>query len=340
MSLKLLSKLDKLIGIDLGTSRVRVWSKGQDIVIDEPPCIATDMNSGQVLAVGSEAAEMEGRVGSDIKVSWFIVDGQISNARLAKAYFKLLFKKNFGEFILIKPVVMISIPTNLPQTKKDLFSEIFYDLGMSEVYTISQSLAAAIGAGVPVADASGCFILQMGAGIVEGAVISMGRVVVTDFSYNAGNFLSEKIAWEVKKETLIELPDHEVEQVKKFVHLGLKEKKKIKVSGQDLKKRVPKEINVENETILPVVEKVVEKYVELLNNILSKIPPELTTDVIDKGLLLSGEYSNLKGLEEYLIKELKISVSLVDDQEKSVIKGISFVLENLHLYKESLGYAS
>jgi len=180
----------------------------------------------------------------------------------------------------------------------------------------------------------------MGAGLVEGSVISMGRVVVTDFSYSAGSFLSEKIAWEVKKDTLVELPDHGIEEIKKFIYLGLKEKKKIKVSGHDLKKRVPKEIEVENDFVLPVVELVVKKYVSLLNNILSKIPPELTTDVIDKGLLLSGDYSRLKGLEEYLVRELKIPVSLVDNQGKTVIKGISLVLENLHLYKESLGYDS
>lgn len=340
MSIKILSRLDKLIGIDLGTSKVRVWSKDRETIITEPPCIAISKSSGQVLAIGFEAAEMEGRVGEDIQVSWFITEGQIIDAELAKAYFKLFFKKTFGEFILIKPVLMISVPTNLPQTKKDLISEIFYNLGMSEVYTISQSLAAAIGAGVPVAEASGCFILQMGSGIVEGAVISMGRVVVTDFSYNAGNFLSEKIAWEIKKDTLIELPNHEVEKIKKFVHLGAKVNKKIKVSGQNLKKRVPKEIEIENEFLLPVVEIIVNKYLVLLNNILSKIPPELTTDVIDKGLLLSGDYSNLKGLEDYLVKELKVSVSLVDDQEETVIKGIGLVLENLHLYKESLVYVS
>jgi rod shape-determining protein MreB len=340
MNIKFLSRLDKLIGIDLGSNVIRVWSKGKDIVFEEPPCIAISNNSGQVLAIGKEAQEMEGRVGTDVIVSWITSEGQIVSAELAKAYFKLLFKKTFGEFILIRPVVMISVPTSLPKTKKDLFSEIFYDLGVSEVFTISQSLAAAIGAGIPVADASGCFILQMGRGIVEGAVISMGRVVVTDFSYRAGGFLSDKVAWEVKKDSLIELPRQEVRKLKQFVQLGLKGDKSIKVSGQDLKKRVPREIELKNEFLVPVVEGVLTNYTSLLNHIMSKIPPELTTDVIDKGLLLSGSYSQLNGLEEYFIKELKIPVALVDDPERTVIKGIGLVLENVQQYKESLGYVS
>ncbi|NCN87379.1 MAG: hypothetical protein GW941_00625 [Candidatus Pacebacteria bacterium] len=340
MNLKLLSRLDRLIGIDLGTSKIRVWSKGKGICFNEPSCIAVSKKTGQVLAIGTEAFEMEGRAGDDIQITWIVQEGQISDADLTKAYFKLLFRKVFGEFILIRPVGMISVPSNTPQTKKDLFSEIFYDLGMSEVYTISQSLAAAIGSGVPVADASGCFILQMGKGVTEGAIISMGRVVVTDFSLQAGKFLSEKIAWEIKKDTLVELPQHEIERIKEFIQLGVKDNKTIKVSGQDLRKRVPKEIEIENDFVSAITQQVIEKYLYLLNQIMSKIPPELTTDVIDKGLLISGAYSKMTGLEEYLIKELKIPVASVDDPELTVINGISQVLDNLQLYKESLGYVS
>ena len=168
----------------------------------------------------------------------------------------------------------------------------------------------------------------------------MGRVVVTDYSLQAGNFLSEKIAWEIKKDTLVELPQQEIERIKKFAHLGLKVNKTIKVSGQDLRKRVPKEVKINNDFIEPIIELVIGKYIHLLNQIMSKIPPELTTDVIDKGLLISGSYSRLNGLEEYLIKELKIPVASVDESDVTVIKGISLVLENLQLYKESLGYVS
>lgn len=340
MSIKLFSKLDRLIGIDLGTSRVRVWAKGREIVFNEPPCLARSQQSGQVLAIGFEAAQMEGRVGGDVQVEWLIREGQLVNIDLAKAFFKLLFKRVFGEFILIKPVLMIGVPSHLPQTKKEVFSEFFYELGMSEVYTVSQTLAAAIGSGVPMADASGCFILQMGAGLVEGAVISLGRVVITRSLGLAGDYLNEKIAWEVKKDSLVELPDFAVEQVKQFVALAKKDNRQITVTGHDLKKRVPREIVLDNEFFQPVLQKVAGKYVVLLNQILAKIPPELTTDIIDKGLLLSGSFAQLKGLEEYLIEELKIAVSVVEEPDLAVIKGIGRILENLNLFKASLSYVN
>lgn len=340
MNKKFFSRLDRLIAIDLGSSRVRVWSKSKEIVYDEPPSIAISKKTDQVLAIGFDAFDMSGRVGEDIEVQAIIDEGQIVNADLAKAYFKLLFKKVFGEFIIIRPVVMISVPTSIPKTKKELFSEIFYDLGVGEVYTISQTLAAAIGSGVPVAEASGCFILQMGRGVVEASVISMGRVLVTDYSLKAGDYLSKKIAWEVKKDTLLELPQKEIKRIKQFIQIGAKNNKKITVSGHDLKKRVPREIELSNDFLVEIVKIVVDEYVRLLNKVMAKIPAELTTDVIDKGLLLSGTFANLDGFEEYLVGKLKIPVSTVDETNLTVIKGMSLVLDNLQLYKESLGYVS
>lgn len=338
MSSKIFSKFDKLIGLDLGTSRVRLWSREQEVVFNEPPCIALSSQSGQVLAIGLEAAQMDGRVGADVKVEWFMNEAQLTDVNLAKAYFKLLFKRVYGEFVLIKPTLMFSVPTDLPKTKKELFSEMFYELGMGEVYTVSQTLAAAIGSGVPIADSSGCFLLQLGAGLVEGAVISLGRVVISKSSFQAGDYLAAKIAWEVKKETLVELPDLAIEQIKQFISLDEKDKRQITVTGHDLKKRVPKEITLDNSFFLPLLKKIVGKNLVLLNQILAKIPPELTTDIVDKGLLLSGSLAQLKGLDEYLTGELKIAVALVDDPELAVVKGTGMILENLQLFKASLSY--
>ncbi len=338
MSSKIFSKFDKLIGLDLGTSRVRLWSREQEVVFNEPPCIALSSQSGQVLAIGLEAAQMDGRVGADVKVEWFMNEAQLTDVNLAKAYFKLLFKRVYGEFVLIKPTLMFSVPTDLPKTKKELFSEMFYELGMGEVYTVSQTLAAAIGSGVPIADSSGCFLLQLGAGLAEGAVISLGRVVISKSSFQAGDYLAAKIAWEVKKETLVELPDLAIEQIKQFISLDEKDKRQITVTGHDLKKRVPKEITLDNSFFLPLLKKIVGKNLALLNQILAKIPPELTTDIVDKGLLLSGSLAQLKGLDEYLTQELKIAVAIVDDPELAVVKGTGMILENLQLFKASLSY--
>jgi len=357
MQFKILARLEKLIGIDLGTSRVRIWSKKDGFVFDEAACVAISAQSGRVLAVGDEALEMEGRVGEEISVQWLMEDSQLVDPDLIKAFFKLVFKKIFGEFVLFKPVAMISVPTNLVSTKKELLSEVFYDLGMGEVFTISQPLAAAIGAGVPVADASGCFIVQLGAGSAECAVISMGRVVMSEVSFRAGNFLGEKIAWEIKKNTLVEVGKKEIELIKKKLNFSaqkrdfkkealggvksrLKNGARIKVVGNDLKFKTPREIEVEDELLRPVLLGIFEKYRQLIADLLADIPPALTTDVIDKGLLLSGGLAQLGGLEEFLISELKISVSIVDEPDWAVIKGIEVVLENIDLYRESLSYVN
>lgn len=336
----LLSRFDKQIGIDIGTHKLRLWSRQDGVIFDEPACLALSASSGQVLAIGQEAAEMAGRVGGDVRVEWFVEESEIIDIDLAKAFFKLLFRKKFGEFVLIKPTLMFSVPTNLPKTKKELYSELFYELGMGEVYTVSQALAAAIGSGVPISDATGCFILQMGAGLVEGAVVSLGRVVASRSSYLGGDNLGAKLAWEVKKETLVELSDLAIEKLKKFISLDEKSKKSITLVGHDLKKRVPKEISLNNDFLFSTTQKIAQKHLALLNQILAKIPPELTTDIVDKGLLLSGGMAELNGFDDFLTKELKIAVSVVEDPSLAAVRGIGIILENLKLFKVSLSYVN
>lgn len=340
MKLQSLQLPEKFIGIDLGTSKIRIWSKRKGMIFDEPSCIAISSKSDRVLAVGKDALEMEGKVGDDVEVHWLVKDSEMIDTNLTNAFFKSVFKKLFGEFILIRPTTMISIPTDLSQTKKDLLAEVFSNLGLGDVHTISQPLVAAIGAGVPVADSSGCFIIQLGAGTVEGAVISLGRVVLSDISFQGGNYLSEKIAWEIKKNTLIDLGKPEVEHIKKEMNFYGEEEKPLRVTGNNLKTKSPKEIEVNREMVEPVILGLFSKYKGLLMGILSDVPPELTTDIIDKGLLLSGGLAQLNGLEDYLTSQLKIPVSVVDDPDLTTIKGIGMVLENLDLYKESLGYVN
>lgn len=350
MWFKISAKLEKLIGIDLGTDRIRIWSKKSGFVFDEAACVAIDEQSERVLAIGDEALAMEGRVGEKIQVKWLMQDSSLVDPNLIRAFFKLVFKKIFGEFIFFKPITMISVPTNLIPTKKELLSEVFYELGMGEVFTISQPLAAAIGAGVPVADASGCFIVQLGAGSVECAVISMGRVVKSAISFKAGNFLGDKIAWEIKKNTLVEMGKQEIELIKKKISLSLPEtsnpkkevqhEEKIKATGNDLKSKTPREIEIDNQLLKPALLGCFSKYHQLIIDLLADLSPVLTTDVVDKGILLSGGLAQFHGLEEFLLSEITLSVSVVDEPDQTVIRGISMVLENIDLYRESLGYVS
>lgn len=327
----------RLVGVDLGTSRIRIWTNNGGVVINEPACIAIDSRNQKVLAVGNDALEMRGRVGSHIQVQFPIKKGKIYDFDIAQAMVRLFWQKVMNRN-LWNPVVMVSIPASSTDVIENATTKLFYSLGAKEVYTISQPLASAIGAGVPIADASGAFILQMGAGIVEGAVISLGGVVGHESSFLAGELADERIILSLYKNQQFELGYHTAERIKKEVGTVSDEVKEMVVGGKDKSRRSPRELKVDSVMIAPVMQKMAVVYELLLKKLLAKIPPELTVDFIEKGLLLSGGFSQLRGLEEFFVSRLSIPVSVVENPEESVILGIGTVLRHLDEFKGSLGY--
>ena len=327
----------RLVGVDLGTSRVRIWIDKGGFVLDEPSCIAIDSRSQKVIAVGSEAFEMRGRVGEHIKVWFPIKKGQVYDLDIALAMMKLFWEKAVGRN-LISPVVMVSIPASSTDVSEKITTKLFYSLGAKEVYTISQSLAAVIGAGVPIADASGGFILQMGAGVVEGAVISLGGVVGYESSTLAGEMADERIILSLRKNQQVIIGLQTAEKVKSQVGSVANLTAEITVGGKDMARSSPQEIKVNSLMIAQPLTKLAIVYENLLKKLLTQIPPELTVDIIDKGLLLSGGWAQLRGLEEFFIEKLGIPASVVEEPERVVIKGIGTVLRHLDEFKESLGY--
>jgi len=239
---------------------------------------------------------------------------------------------------LLSPVIMVSIPATGTSVSEKVVTELFYSLGAREVYTISQPLAAAIGAGVPVADASGSCVLQMGAGVVEGVVISLGSVVGKEVGRVASDSVDQRIALSLLKNHEVEIGLSSARRVKEMVGSVLDNNMQIAVSGKDVLRSAPQEMIVSSQMVSTPLLRVASDYEKLLKKLLMKTPPELTVDIIDKGLLLSGGWSQLHGWEEFFIEKFGIPVSVVDDPDKAVIKGIVAVLKHLDLFKESLGY--
>lgn len=327
----------RLVGVDLGTSRTRIWTDRGGFVLDEPSCLAVDSRSKKVIAVGEEAWEMQGRVGKYIEVKSPIKKGQVYDLDVATAMMKLFWEKAVGRN-LVNPIVMVNISASSTDVSEKITTKLFYNLGAKEVYTISQPLAAVIGAGVPIADASGGFILQMGAGVVEGAVISLGGMVAYESSFLAGEIADERIVLSLRKNQQIILGMHTAEKVKKEAGSVIDSVQEISVGGKNLSHSSPQEIKVNSLMIAQPLTKLAIAYEGLLKKLLAKIPPELTVDIIDKGLLLSGGLSQMDGLEEFFIERLGIPVSVVEEPEDVVIKGIGTVLRHLDEFKESLGY--
>lgn len=339
MKIPLFEKLNKKIGIDLGSSRTRIWVVGTGMVIDEATCIAFDKENKNVLDVGDAAAQMDGRVGSHITISYPVVNGRIYDMAAVTTFLKMLIDRAVGPISLYNPIIMASVPVLSTQADREITTRVLYDLGAGEAYTIAQPLAASIGASVPIADASGTFLLHMGAGVVEGVVISLGSVIVSQSNEYAGDYFTNSIRLFAQKGLDLKISKKTASNLKKsVVSLAYNLDREKLVAGQDTLDESPKELLIKSKDLLDHTLGYMEKVEDLVVTLLSKMQPELAVDVIDKGLLLTGGTANIHGIEVFFVEKLGIPVSVVDNPELAVVEGLGQALENLDLFKKSLGY--
>jgi len=332
------SQLSKKIGIDLGSSRIRIWSDPGGVVIDEPACLAVDQRTNKVIAVGKEAKEMQGRLQQQVTVHFPLQQGVVVDADLLEAMLRVFFQKIIKSSIFFRPILLVSVPSAITESEKLALTEVLFRLGVREVNFIDQLLAAAIGAGLPVADASGSFLMHFGAGLVEMGIVSLGSLVLTESSPKAGNYLDIVIQRVLKQEYSFSVGTKMAELMKQKLISALPIEKELPIQGQDLTTGVPKEVLVSSIQFQKVLEPVLEKYVTLIKKVFEQVPPELTSDVVDKGILLSGGMAELIGLDTYLVNRIGVPISVVDEPDQVVIKGISKVLQNLELFRQSVGY--
>lgn len=334
------SSLTNVVGIDLGTSRTRMWSDKHGIVINEATCLAIDDRTQKIIAVGDEAAQMKGRASQHINVLFPVKNGQLQDPVSANALLKIFLHRVLKTSAFFRPVMMISVPANSTEGVRQAMVELLHRIGAREVFTISQPLAAAIGAGVPIADASGSFIFHLGSGVAEGALISLGSLVASESTHYAGEYVDQRLQHSLKKSVGLTISHATAQKIKHQVASLLQQPAGVEllVTGKDALTGSPKELAVTPEAVLEPMTAIAERYAQLLQKLLSRIPPELTVDVIDKGMLLTGGLAQLSGLDQFLVKRLGVSVAVVDEPELAVIKGMATALENLELFKESIGY--
>lgn len=334
----------KKVGIDLGTANTLVYVSGKGIVLNEPTVVAYKFETREVLAVGSEAKEMLGRTPGNIVASRPMKEGVIADYKITSAMISYYLRKALGKGFFL-PEVMISIPGGASQVEKRAVVSACKQAGAVKVYLIEEPLAAAIGAGLPISSPSGNMIANLGGGTAEIAIISLGQLVVYKTVRTAGTKLDEAIMDYLKKKFNLLIGERTAEQVKMevgnaFITEKEKEKgdfKKIEVKGRDFHTGLPKIVEVSELDVFEAIQKPLKIILEGVKDVLSACPPELSADIVEKGIVLSGGTALLKNIDKFLTYYTGVPSFVVEEPLYCVIRGIGIAVEHLDLYKQAIG---
>lgn len=331
--------LSKRVGIDLGTANILVYVVGQGVVLNEPTVVAVRADDNKVVAVGQEAKDMLGRTPGNIVATRPLRDGVIADYVITQDMLSYFIDKVAGKSRFLKPEVMVCIPSGVTQVEKRAVLDATLVAGAREVYLIEEPLAAAIGAKIPIAQPTGHMILDSGGGTTDIAVISLGGVVVHKSIKVAGNKIEEAIANYIRKRFNLLVGERSAEEIKIKIGNALPEvdsTKVIEVRGRDSVTGLPRSIEISekevNEAIMPALKALVSG----IREVFEATPPELASDIIDKGIVLSGGTAMLRNLDKYITRETGVPSYVAEDPLYCVIRGIGVALENFELYKKSI----
>jgi len=329
----------KKIGIDLGTANTLVYVDNEGIVLNEPTVVAYSLEDKKILAVGDDAREMLGRTPGSIIASRPLKEGVIADYTTTSAMITYFLKKALKGKVLW-PELMISIPGGSSQVEKRAVVAACKQAGASDVYLIEEPLAAAIGAKIPISQASGHMIVNLGGGTTEVAIISLGQLVVYKTIRVAGTKFDEAIIQQMRKKHNLVIGERTAEDIKmKIGNAFIDEKdleKTIEVKGRDFQTGLPRIMRIGERTINEAIQKPLKQILEGIKEVLSQTPPELAADIVDKGVVLSGGTSLLTNIDRYVTYSTNVSSFVVDEPLFAVIRGIGMAIENLDSYKEAI----
>lgn len=332
--------LGKRIGIDLGTANSLVYLASQGIVLNEPTVVAVSTDDNRVLAVGNEAKEMLGRTPGNIIASRPLREGVIADYVITEAMLRYFIDKVCGHSRLFKPEVMICVPAGVTSVERRAVLDATLSAGAKTAYLIDEPLAAAIGAKIPIANPSGNMIVDIGGGTTEAAVICLGGVVVHNSARVGGNKVDEAIQTAVRKKYGLIIGENQAEEVKIKIASAVKvkntENKTMQVRGRDMATGLPKTFELCTNEVAEMIEGTVLKIVTAVKAVLEQTPPELASDIIDKGIVLSGGTSMLCNLDRLLTESTGVPCHVAENPLMCVAFGTGLALENLDLYKRSV----
>lgn len=330
----------KRVGIDLGTANSLVYLAGSGIVLNEPTVVAVTTDDNRVLAVGNEAREMLGRTPGNIIASRPMRDGVIADYFITEAMIRYFLDKVCGSSRLFKPEVMVCAPAGVTSVEKRAILDATLSAGARTAFLIDEPLAAAIGAKIPIANPSGNMIVDIGGGTTEAAVVCLGGVVVHASVRVGGNKVDEAIQNYIRRKHNLIIGERMAEEVKIKIGSATKlkpnEVQKMEARGRDAFTGLPRTIEISSDEVTEAISDITQKIVSAVKGVLSQIPPELASDIIDKGIVMSGGTSLLKNLDRLLIDNLGVPVALAENPLLCVALGTGLALENLDLYKRSV----
>lgn len=328
----------KKIAIDLGTTNILVYLPKKGIVINEPSVVALQASTNKVMAIGEEAKKMIGRTPESIIAASPLKDGVIANFRIAEAMLRYYINKVSGSIRLLKPDIMVSVPAGVTSTERRAVIDACNAAGAKQTYIIKQPIAAALGAGVPIAAPTGNMIIDIGGGTSEVAVISLGDVVASSSVRVGGNKFDAAIAQYIRKKHNLIIGEQTAEEIK--IQIGSaqtpKKESKMEVSGSNAISGLPESILVTSEEIVKAVKPPLVEIINAVKFVLQKTPPELASDVMDKGIILTGGGSLLRHIDTLLTKITGVPCEVANDPIECVVKGTGIAIESLETFKKSV----
>lgn len=329
---------NKKIGIDLGTTTVLVYVPKRGIIINEPSVVAISKIDKTVLAVGKEAKDMLGRTPDTIIARRPLKDGVIADYKTTEAMLRYFMNKALGGVRIFRPEVMIAVPGGITSTERRAVVDAAISAGAKSAYIIKQPIVAAIGANIPIGSPNGHMIVEIGGGTSEMAVISLGGIVASTSVRIGGVKMDQAIMEHVRRTYGLAIGERTAEDIK--IRCGsamyLTEKLRMEVKGRDMITGLPKIIEVTSDDVTEAIQPLLEGILSTLKEVLTVTPPELSADVMDKGIVISGGSSQLRNLDRLIAEATGVPTYLAEDPQLCVAKGTGLALENLESYKRSL----
>ncbi len=333
-----MSFFTKKIGIDLGTVNTLVFIPKKGIVLNEPTVITLSSDGKTVLAIGAEAQAMLGRTPENIIAKKPMRDGVIADYHITEAMLRYFIQKSLGRFQLIRPDVLVTVPSGSSSTERRAVIDATINAGARAAYIVKEPVLAAIGANIPINSASGNLIVSIGGGTTEVAVISLGGIVTSHSRRVGGNKLDQAIIDYIKRRHNLAIGERTAERIKIEIGsaLPVKDELSIGVRGRDILTGLPRNVTICTNELVEAVSERLKEIIQAIKLVLGQTPPELSADIMDKGIILAGGTALLRNFDELVVKTTGVPAYVADEPLFCVAKGAGLVLENLEFYKRNI----
>lgn len=326
------------LGIDLGTANTLVFVPGRGVVLNEPSVVAISEIDKRILAVGAEAKEMIGRTPGEIVAYRPMRDGVIADYRVTQAMLRYFITKAVGRFQVFKPEVMVSVPTGVTSTERRAVVEAAIRAGARSAYVVKESVLAAIGAGIPIQEARGHMVVDLGGGTTDVAVISLGGIVASTSVKCAGDKLDRAIADYIKKTYNLGIGEKTAEDVKIAIGsaVPVEDELVVAVRGRDFISGLPRTVEIKTNDIVKGIGKELREIIKAIRDVLQETPPELASDIIDRGIIMTGGTAMLRNFPELVLRRTGVKAKVAEDPLYCVARGTGIALEHLETYKKAI----